>query len=205
MVFQRRDERVIQFAMLDHFPTFIFPSLNPDLVKIDDSEWLADHSRQSIEDLTNLMRNTVGELSAQASQRHKELEDALNGGPTTPGAHVFITRTIQMIRNALLYLLSDKFMEDVDLGDGSTRKRWSRGKFHSFVSQIIPRLTVYVAKDGIRLKTPPALWEQVSEDLGAKYFFPNADIVQVNGNHIDFITENTLLKSLQEDFNDAGA
>ncbi len=200
MIFQRNDDQIVQFDMLDHFPTYYFPELNPDLVHLDDPEWFAAHVKQSIRGMIEVISHTKNELSAATALRIKELEVALNGGQVSPTINLYIQRTTWLISVSLSYLLSDRFMETVDLGDGTQRKRWSPKLFRSFASGIQPRLTVYVAKQGIRIKTPAALISDFEDDLGARLYFPDAQILHVEGQHVDFLEDGELLKSIQANF-----
>lgn len=186
--------------MLDHFPTYYFPELNPDLVQLDNPEWFKAHIKQSLKAVMGLISNTEGELSATAALRNKELEDAFNGGPMQPATNQLIQRVSQLIRMSLSYLLHDRFMEGADLGDGTQRKRWSPALFRSFVSDIRPRLAVYIAKQGIRVKTPTTLMDERGNDLGAKLFFPDAHVLHFEGGHLDFLADNDLLRSIQNNF-----
>ena len=205
MIFQRNNDRVVQFAMLDHFPMFYFPELNPDLVQLDNPEWLKAHIKQSLKTVMSLISHTEGELSATAALRTQQLEDAFNGGPVQPATEQLIRRVTKLVRMSLSYLLSDRFMETADFDDGTRRKRWSRTLFRSFVSGIRPRLTVYVAKQGIRVKIPTALKNEFWDDLGANILFPGAQVLQFEGGHLDFLEGDDLLKSIQNNFSTAEA
>ena len=96
-------------------------------------------------------------------------------------------------------------METADFDDGTRRKRWSPTLFRSFVSGIRPRLTVYVAKQGIRVKIPTALKNEFWDDLGANILFPEAQVLQFEGGHLDFLEGDDLLKSIQNNFSTAEA
>ncbi|KJA23454.1 hypothetical protein HYPSUDRAFT_215226 [Hypholoma sublateritium FD-334 SS-4] len=201
MIFQRNNDQVVQFDMLDHFPTYYFPELNPDLVQLDNPEWFEAHIKHSLQAVMGLISRTEGELSATAALRSKELEDAFNGGSIQPATKQLIKRVSQLIRMSLSYLMSDRFMEASDRrGDGTQRKHWSPTLFRSFVSSIRPRLAVYVAKEGIRVKTPMALMDEFGDDLGAKILFPEARVLHFEGGHLDFLGGNDLLKSIQNNF-----
>ena len=205
MIFQCNNDRVVQFDMLDHFPTYYFPELNPDVVQLDNTEWFRTHVEHSLKGIIDLVSNAQGELSATVALRNKELEASLNGGPVSPATDQCIQRMTKLISMSLSYLLSDRFMETADLGDGTQRKRWSPRLFRSFAASIQARLTVYVAKQGIRVKTPASLIGEIGDDLGAKVLFPNAQVLHFEGGHLDFLGCNDLLRNIQTNFSTADA
>ena len=205
LIFQRNNDRVVQFDMLDHFPIYYFPELNPDVVQLDNTEWFRTHVKHSLKAVMGLISHTEGELSATAALRNKELEDAFNGGLIQPATNQLVQRVSQLIRMSLSYLLSDRFMETDDLDDGTQRKRWSPSLFRTFVAGIQPRLTVYVAKQGIRVKTPASLIGEIGDDLGAKVLFPDAQVLHFEGGHLDFLGCNDLLRNIQTNFSTADA
>ena len=205
MIFQRNNDRVVQFDMLDHFPTYYFPELNPDVVQLDNTEWFRTHVEHSLKGIIDLVSHAEGELSATVALRNKELEASLNGGLVSPATDQCIQRMTKLISMSLSYLLSDRFMETADLGDGTQRKRWSPRLFRSFAASIQARLTVYVAKQGIRVKTPASLIGEIGDDLGAKVLFPDAQVLHFEGGHLDFLGCNDLLRNIQTNFSTADA
>ncbi|KAF8959299.1 hypothetical protein BDZ97DRAFT_1922992 [Flammula alnicola] len=198
MLAERHGDTVIQFAMLDHFPTLFFPKSDPSNVDITNPEWWQAYFQESVQGMLYLLARTEGVLGRQAALRHREMEDALNGLPGTPSSRKVSERAGKQMRMSVQYMFRDEFL--VDGGSDTGQKRWSLELFRNFVSRIKARLTLYIATEGIREIFPAETKRQLDEDLGARALFPDVDIVYIDGGHLDFLEHKTLLMSMEGDY-----
>ncbi|KAF8959297.1 hypothetical protein BDZ97DRAFT_1922990 [Flammula alnicola] len=96
------------------------------------------------------------------------------------------------------YMFKDRFL--VEYGSEAGRQRWSPELFRNFASQIKTRLTLYIATEGVRKILPTEIRRERDEDLGARALFPDVDIVDIEGGHLDFLEDKALLRSIQGDY-----
>ncbi|KAF8954466.1 hypothetical protein BDZ97DRAFT_1766174 [Flammula alnicola] len=154
---------------------------NPAKVDIANPEWWKMYLPQSMEVVLLLLRRTTGILGRQASRRVGELEDALNGLPGTPSSRKILERGGKLAP-------IDGTAEVVP------------EVFRNFASQIKASLTLDIATERVRKILPTEIRRERDEDLGARALFPDVDIVDIEGGHLDFLEDKALLRSIQGDY-----
>ncbi|TFK34940.1 hypothetical protein BDQ12DRAFT_760754, partial [Crucibulum laeve] len=168
-IFQDRGDDIMQLALFDHFPTLFLHEINPDSLDVDNPDQWSEVYRLSLKKLY--------------------IEDSFASRDTATSStmEVFFQYSEAMWKASTCFLLENQFYLELD------EKRWSQDLLKAWLSEIKSQVTVYVASEGIAQFFP----EEMREDLGARAFIPNCEVINIVGDHYDFFEADEFLNYVQ--------
>jgi len=177
MLMEAAGETVSQLALVDHVPTvFIEPSL-----PIHDRQAYTEKSIHGLADM--FRRDTLPRRIKLA----KEVVDALYGRPSTELGKMLadmFTVTSGLILDFIASLkegTEDSMMEAL--------VRWMK--------QVNAPVTLYMAQDGARVSLPQT---EEWKDMGIHQVYPDAEVVTVEGNHFNIVSNEIVCEHLQKGY-----
>ncbi|KAF5322707.1 hypothetical protein D9619_000350 [Psilocybe cf. subviscida] len=199
---EQHGNEVVQFSMVEHFPSLFFGNVKPSEVRIDDEEWTNEHVKELIHQMATLLipsMNIRARLfsNAVAVRRNQEIIDSLMGTLKTPVSELVLARMTMIQKLSLKFLMSNRFLSLNNDG----QKIWSSNLFRKWVGGIQARLTLHVATEGANVTIPEDIKEQRT-DLGATALLGDVPftLVTIEGDHSSVLVEETLRRSLEEEY-----
>ncbi|KAF5321072.1 hypothetical protein D9619_000384 [Psilocybe cf. subviscida] len=199
---EQNGDEVVQFSMLDHFPSLFFGNVKLSEVRIADEEWIDEHVKGLLRQMATLVipsENIRARLfsNAVAIRRNQEIIDALTGTPKTPVGELRLARTTMIQKLSLKYMMNERFL--ILNKDG--QKVWSSNLFRKWVGGMRARLTLYVATEGANLTISEENKER-RPDLGATALLGDVPftLVTIEGDHTSILGEESLRCSLEDEY-----
>ncbi|PBK81586.1 NRPS-like enzyme [Armillaria gallica] len=188
-LFEDNGDRVLQAVMLDHFPaTFVYSANkagNPDPRNPENMKAIIDGGIKAIGGLMNRDGNRE---SLQRSL--KQLLDAWDGTYVNDIINIGV-HNIKSYTTAVNLFLYDLTTERDGRASIEILARWMR--------TVKAPITVVVALEGSRGSIPKEDLEEWA-DLGVKRCLPDARVVFVSGGHYEFLTDDSVIRLLQEGY-----
>lgn len=170
-------ETVSQLALIDQFPTmFIEPSL-----PIHDCR---AYTEQSIHRIADMFRRDSVPRRVKVAD---EMVDAFYGRPSTELGKMLADMfpvTLSLIIGFITSLnnnVKDSMMDDL--------VRWMK--------QVKAPVVLYAAKEGSQLTLPQT---EEWKDMGVRKVYPDAEVITVEGNHFNIVSDETVCAHLQKGY-----
>lgn len=199
---ERLGDKIVQFSMVEHFPSLFFSKVKPSEVRIADEEWMNQHVKGLIHEMATLLipsMNIRARLfsNAVALRRNQEIIDSLTGTLKTPVSERLLARMSMIQKLSLKFLMSNRFVSMDNLG----QKVWSLDLFRDWVGGIQTRLMLHVATEGANVTIPEDMKEQ-RRDLGATALLGDIPftLVTIEGDHSSILVEENLRRSLEDKY-----
>ncbi|KAF7328513.1 hypothetical protein MVEN_02538600 [Mycena venus] len=182
MHFERNGDHLVQFAMIDHFPTmFSLPELLPL-----DKDTVVGHAPSQA--LTSAVFDKLFDLyrrdpSPTRQVVQEQLQKALSGLPVPDAIRAYHEVFIKILTMIVRFVLD---LPDDEIGRTAHFEMWLR--------QVQALVTVFVADDGFvrSIEAGPG-WE----DLGARKCFPDARVMFVRSGHFTTVETDELMDELE--------
>ncbi|KAG7443762.1 NRPS-like enzyme [Guyanagaster necrorhizus] len=186
-LFEDNGDEVVQAVILDHFPAMFMYSANkfgnPDPRVAENIKMMLNAGMSAIGGMMD--RDTHG----SALRRSKNLLlDAWNGGPANEISRRSVG-TIKAYLTAIAEFVYDLFTDETGAASMELMAQWMR--------TVKAPITVVVAADGA-VRSVADEDREMWADLGAKRCLPDAQVVFVKGGHYEFLTDDSVIRLLQE-------
>ncbi|PBK67233.1 hypothetical protein ARMSODRAFT_915557 [Armillaria solidipes] len=204
-IFERSGDKVIQFALIDHFPTtFLAPALGVDVTKTPLRQACA---RKEFIDasLDNLVAMTRRDGGGNVPRRHRladGLSDARKGLPTAPFIQSHkdvLDRFLNQVFDFMLVIC--RIPEVPALSETAQREQGRRtiNAMEDWLKSVNAPVSIYLGSYGM-VGSVPVKHHKDWYDLGIHRCFPTAKVTYLQAGHYDILDNDVLIKSLQDGF-----
>ncbi|KAK0460012.1 Alpha/Beta hydrolase protein [Desarmillaria tabescens] len=203
-IFERNGDTVVQFALIDHFPTtFLAPVLGVDVTQ---TPLQYPRARKEFIDASfdNLVVMTRRDGGGNVPRRHRladGLSDARKGLPTAP----FI-QSHKDILDRFLNQVFDFMLVICGISEGSASSDIACEPGHKVIKALEDWLkavdapvSIYLGSYGM-IGSIPVKHRKDWYDLGIHRCFPSAKVIYLQAGHYDILDNDVLINSLQDGF-----
>ncbi|KAK0437128.1 Alpha/Beta hydrolase protein [Desarmillaria tabescens] len=203
-ILERNGDKVIQLALIDHFPTtFLAPALGVDVTKMP-----LQHPRArkefidtSFDNLVTIIRRDGGGNVLRRHRLADGLSDARKGLPTAPfiQSHKdILDRFLNQVFDFILVVCRNSEMPASEIAQrGSGQK--TINALEEWLQSVNAPVSIYLGSYGM-IGSVPVEHRKDWYDLGIHRCFPSAKVIHLRAGHYDILDNDVLIKSLQDGF-----